>query len=166
MRDNGWRRITLEERLMAIKEFEQKKESMTARDRKIIKFVLYDNLSALAISRRNDPDIICYGSRAKGKQLSPSYILKVVYKHFPYLKKQIKDRTNDKRVQLIMIRKKQESRHIKQCAFCGNQELLEEHHMIPIIMGGTNEEQNLVFLCHDCHAKVSRYQKKLMKKTG
>lgn len=61
----------------------------------------------------------------------------------------------------MRIREKQASHHVKQCAFCGSQNDLEEHHMIPLYMGGTNDDRNLVFLCHDCHKTVSSYQAKL-----
>lgn len=77
MRENGWRRISIDERIRAINEFEQKKESMDIRDRKIAHYILYENLSALAICRKNDPDIICYGNRNVGKPLSAGSILEV-----------------------------------------------------------------------------------------
>ena len=166
MRENGWRRISIDERIRAINEFEQKKESMDIRDRKIAHYILYDNLSALAIYRKNDPDIICYGNRNVGKPLSASSILEVFYRHFPYLKKQTTDRKNDKRVELIRKRQKKKSEHVKQCAFCGSKEKLEEHHMIPLMMGGTNDERNLIFLCHDCHLQVTQYQMILREQAG
>lgn len=161
MRDNGWRTITFEERIHSVKEFEKIKEEICDRDRKILQYFLCDNLSASAISRKNDPDIICIGNRSKGKPLSPGSILKIVYNYFPDLKKPKKNRTDDKRVELIRNRQKKKSAHIKTCAFCGNDDRLEEHHMIPLMMGGTNDERNLIFLCHECHIQVTRYQMEL-----
>ncbi len=163
MRDNGWRTITFEERIHYVKEFDKIKDEISERDRKILQYFLCDNLSASAISRKNDPDIICVGNRNKGKPLSPGSILEIVYKHFPNLKKPKKRRTDDKRVELIRKRQKKKSEHIKACAFCGNNDRLEEHHMIPLMMGGTNDERNLIFLCHDCHILATRYQMELKK---
>lgn len=33
------------------------------------------------------------------------------------------------------------------------QENMECHHITPIVLGGTNELNNLITLCHDCHLK-------------
>ena len=163
MRDNGWRTISFKERIYYEKEYEKIKYKISDRDRKILQYFLYDNLSASAIARKNDPDIVCVGNRAKGKPLSTGSILEIIYKHFPELKKPKKNRTDDKRVELIRKRQKNKSTHIKACAFCGNNCELEEHHMIPLMMGGTNDERNLIFLCHECHIQVTRYQMELKK---
>lgn len=163
MRNNGWRSITIDERMQAIKEFDRIKGNISSRDRKILKYFLCDNLSALAISRKNDPDIICIGNRNVGKPLSSGSILKIVYKYFPNLKKPKQSRIGDKRVELILKRQKKENGHVNACAFCGSKERLEEHHMIPLMMGGTNDERNLIFLCHNCHVQVTKYQMGLRK---
>lgn len=163
MRDNSWRSITIDERMQAIKEFDRIKGNISNRDRKILQYFLCDNLSASAISRKNDPDIICIGNRAIGKPLSNGSILEIVYKYFPNFKKQKQNRIEDKRVELILKRQKKESGHVNVCAFCGSKERLEEHHMIPLMMGGTNDERNLIFLCHDCHVQVTKYQMELRK---
>lgn len=163
MRDNSWRSITIDERMQAIKEFDRIKGNISNRDRKILQYFLCDNLSAAAISRKNDPDIICIGNRAIGKPLSNGSILEIVYKYFPNFKKPKQNRIGDKRVELILKRQKKESGHVNACAFCGSKERLEEHHMIPLMMGGTNDERNLIFLCHDCHVQVTKYQMELRK---
>ena len=160
MRDNGWRSISIDDRLRAISYYDMIKDGICLRDKKILYYILFENLSALAIARRNDPDIVCLGHRSYGKPLSASSILKVFYKYFPHLKRQKKERKN-KRVELIMKRHKSESPHIKACAFCGCSDSLEEHHMIPLMMGGTNDDRNLIFLCHDCHLQVTKYQHEL-----
>lgn len=164
MRENGWRSISLDERLRAMAYFNLIKDDICKRDKKIIYYVLYENLSALAIARRNDPDIVGLGNRSYGKPLSAGSILEVFYKYFPHLKRQRKD-TENKRVELIMKRKKSESPHIKACAFCGCHDRLEEHHMIPLMMGGTNDDRNLIFLCHDCHLQATKYQHDLKKRS-
>lgn len=69
---------------------------------------------------------------------------------------------NKARVELMKKRRSQKNPHIKQCAFCGDTDNLEEHHMIPMFLGGTNDDRNLIFLCHKCHRQVSVYQRKFI----
>lgn len=40
-----------------------------------------------------------------------------------------------------------------ECYICGNnhQHVLQEHHLIPQRLGGSDEEENLVTLCANCH---------------
>jgi hypothetical protein len=40
------------------------------------------------------------------------------------------------------------------CAACGSTKELHHHHLVPKSLGGSNEETNLITLCHECHAKV------------
>lgn len=40
------------------------------------------------------------------------------------------------------------------CEVCGAKENLELHHIIPLSMGGSNDIDNLVCLCHDHHVEV------------
>jgi len=40
------------------------------------------------------------------------------------------------------------------CVACGNKEDLHHHHLIPKVKGGTNEDANLLTLCHSCHKKL------------
>lgn len=47
------------------------------------------------------------------------------------------------------------------CSNCGGTEQLEWHHMIPAILGGTAEAENIICLCHECHQCVSQYHRKL-----
>lgn len=49
----------------------------------------------------------------------------------------------------------------ERCANCGGTERLEWHHMIPAILGGTAEQENMICLCHDCHQAVTAYHRKL-----
>jgi hypothetical protein len=42
------------------------------------------------------------------------------------------------------------------CFFCGSNENLEHHHIIPVSEGGDNSHQNLISLCFSCHKKVHR----------
>lgn len=40
------------------------------------------------------------------------------------------------------------------CRICGSEKNLTVHHMIPVAVGGTSEDWNLITLCHTCHMKV------------
>lgn len=155
----------MSERLRAFKYYESMPErtELEKRDKQILKYFLVDNLCASAIARRNDPAIVCYSNRKRGEQLAGGSILRIIYTHCPYLRLERNDRTKDQRVILTHRRKRTESKHIKQCAFCGSKEDLEEHHMIPIKLGGDSDERNLVFLCHKCHLQVTQYQKQIRK---
>ena len=163
-RNNGWRSISPVERANAIvwlNGFVPANEE-ERRAKKILTYFLCDNLSAQAICRKQDPDIVCYSNRKKGKPLSTTSILRVIYSYFPQFEGRNQNSTmGNKRVELMRKREKQESGHIKQCAFCGSKNNLEEHHMIPLFLGGTNDDDNLIFLCKKCHRSVSNYQAKL-----
>jgi len=49
------------------------------------------------------------------------------------------------------------------CYKCGKQaEGLHEHHIIPLMYGGTNEEELLITLCSSCHRTVELYTMKTL----
>jgi hypothetical protein len=49
------------------------------------------------------------------------------------------------------------------CYKCGKQaEGLHEHHIIPVMYGGTNEEELLMTLCSSCHRTVELYTMKTL----
>ena len=170
IKKHGWR-ITNEQRIKALSflsSFEPKTR-IEHRDKKILKYIFVDNLSASAVSRLNDPDLISTSNRSKGKNLSCVTILRSVYKYFPELERRealYKPKSREARIDLRIKRKKEASKHIRQCAFCGTDKELEEHHMIPLSMGGTNDELNLIFLCKDCHKAVSSYQRSIWSARG
>lgn len=47
------------------------------------------------------------------------------------------------------------------CVACGEQDvgLLEYHHLVPRSAGGSNDERNLLTLCHVCHGLAHGYQR-------
>ena len=51
----------------------------------------------------------------------------------------------------------------KTCAVCGSTENLELHHMIPLDLGGSNDEANLIILCKYCHFQATQYYMKNFK---
>jgi len=164
-RDFGWRRITPSERaqmLIWLDNFIPSNQE-EERAKAILEYFVRDNISAQAIARKRNPKIVCYGNRSKGKPLSTTSILRIIYEYFPDLKSRQKSAKGNKRVELIRKREKEKSPHISQCAFCGESNALEEHHMIPLFMGGTNDDDNLVFLCRACHRRVTKYQQRFKK---
>lgn len=55
------------------------------------------------------------------------------------------------------FRKELKRRLRKTCANCGcdsKERLIEYHHIVPLIHGGTNKLSNIVPLCEDCHIKA------------
>ena len=48
-----------------------------------------------------------------------------------------------------------QERHEYRCGRCHKRRPLEMHHRRPVIHGGTNDPDNLVALCHPCHARHS-----------
>ena len=162
----GWRTIATAERIEAANRIESIPEDTERhiRDKAILKYFVVENMSALRISKLGDPRIVCFSNRAKGKPMTYTSILDVIYMYFPQWKGRNQSRKKDtQRLRLMKKRRTQKSPHIKQCAFCGSKEKLEEHHMIPVFLGGTNDDANLVYLCHDHHKEVTRYQRQLEK---
>lgn len=44
------------------------------------------------------------------------------------------------------------------CSKCGSCNNIDVHHKIPLSKGGTNNIQNLIPLCHECHEKIHGYK--------
>jgi len=47
------------------------------------------------------------------------------------------------------------------CVACGEREAdaLEHHHLVPRAAGGSDDEANLITLCHVCHGKAHGYER-------
>ena len=134
------------------------------RDKVILEKFFIQGLTYTGIAKLKDDRIIGIGNRAKGKPLSPAAIARIVTGYFPELKNvpaKVKRNDYDARNSLKCKRRIIPSEHIRQCAFCGSKDNLEEHHMIPLFMGGNNDERNLIYLCADCHKEVTSYQSEL-----
>jgi 5-methylcytosine-specific restriction endonuclease McrA len=59
-------------------------------------------------------------------------------------------------------RRELEEKRDPDCQMCGrsqsrNDRGLQLHHIVPVLAGGTNHEDNLMFLCHRCHRAVDTY---------
>lgn len=137
------------------------------RNKKVLELYFLKQMSATGIAKMKDPTLVSTSNRSKGKCLSASSILEIVYTYFPEIRNMPpvhKPKHQDERVQLMKKRRRNQSGHLKKCAFCGTEKNLEEHHMIPLCLGGTNDDENLVWLCKGCHRDVSDYQMRLTKK--
>lgn len=42
------------------------------------------------------------------------------------------------------------------CSNCKSEENIEYHHIVPLVLGGTNNMSNITALCHKCH-KAAHY---------
>ena len=130
----------------------------------ILEKFFIDGMNYSAIADCGDQRIVSFSNRGKGKPLSPTSVQKIVIDYFPNLKNvPAKKRQHPERMSLKIRRSKEKSQHVHQCAFCGSHDGLEEHHMIPLELGGTSDDRNLVFLCANCHKQVSAYQGELRK---
>ena len=164
---HGWRSITVQERVEAMVMLNglMPKSKKEQRAKTILELFIRDNYSAQAIARLKHPDVISLGNRSYGKPLTAPAILSVIYEYFPQFRGRNRggNTKDERRISLARKREKEGSPHIKACAHCGSKENLEEHHMIPLQMGGTNDDENLVFLCKLCHSSVTAYQNRLSK---
>ena len=41
------------------------------------------------------------------------------------------------------------------CELCGSRRGLEAHHIIPVVCGGDDREENLICVCQCCHARLT-----------
>lgn len=46
------------------------------------------------------------------------------------------------------------SKHGNRCFNCGSDLYVELHHVVPLFLGGTNRDTNIVPLCYQCHKKA------------
>lgn len=49
---------------------------------------------------------------------------------------------------------------MESCYFCDSEDNIEQHHIVPQRLGGTDAKHNLVEVCHDCHWKLERLYNK------
>jgi 5-methylcytosine-specific restriction protein A len=48
----------------------------------------------------------------------------------------------------------------QKCDLCGKSPIIPEiHHVVPVTKGGTNTADNLLALCHECHANADKKTK-------
>ncbi len=94
----------------------------------------------------------------QGKPMSTRRIQQILTEYFPEFhiqtthKKQRKEqkiRNEQNIIRQIMITSE------SSCGKCGCKENLQLHHIIPITLGGNNDDVNLIILCDNCHRKIT-----------
>ena len=136
------------------------------RDLVILKYAYVDNMSAQAIARLHDRRLVCLGNRRSYKNdgyLTGEYIAKIIASYGLVHEKR-KDYTTvknyERRKKLTQEREKGIIGKPNICGCCGSTERLELHHIIPMAEGGTEDFYNLLYLCHDCHMKITQTWRK------
>lgn len=57
------------------------------------------------------------------------------------------------------LRKHMIAKHGQVCMRCGYHGYVEMHHIIPVSMGGAQEEYNVLLLCEKCHMDEQGWKK-------
>lgn len=124
------------------------------RNKEILELYFIDGYGAREISEMN-----LFKSR-NGGYLGKRMIQLIVKEHFPDVfakrdkpesKKSIKRKVS-KNVSRI-----REGFNAQMCCKCGSFLEVEMHHMIPVDIGGTDDIENLMPLCEECHREYTLY---------
>ena len=103
---------------------------------------------------------------SRGKPMSTRNIQIIFFSYFPELQRKRREKNNGN-AEKKKIRQEQTKlkRKINQCICyrCGSASNLEIHHMIPVSMGGTNADGNVIILCHKCHEEATKYLQNITK---
>ena len=65
--------------------------------------------------------------------------------------------TSDDKKGWFKVREKVFEKYGRYCSMCGSEQNVQVHHKIPIRDGGTNELENLIPLCRDCHQEIHHF---------
>ena len=173
---NEW--LEFRERLTKLKrQNEQNKNSVKKsdkyiceRDIKILEELIVNMKSTaeLAYLGRNNESYSWLKSN-QNKPISVRRIQQILTTYYPEFHIQ-KTHKQERPERLIRTEQKRIKAHlIKErgfCGWCGSTEHLDLHHMIPIFLGGTNDDCNLIFMCEKCHQIHTNYVKKLYEYGG
>ena len=88
-------------------------------------------------------------------------IQNIVSKHFPEVKQYRKHNPENEKRREHFAYLREHGVEKRFCAKCGSTENLEFHHEIPLDMGGTTCDENIVVLCRSCHHRVTAYHRKM-----
>lgn len=90
----------------------------------------------------------------QGKPICARRIQQIMKEHFPQWRQYTpKGKIKGRKVHVSMTKGINKTL----CARCGSSEDIELHHMIPLALGGTTEEPNLICLCRKCHHETTMY---------
>lgn len=129
------------------------------RNKRIYEYAFLDNKNCVAIARINDPLLVALGNRSRGRPLSAESIWAICRAFAPEVveyRKQKKQSANTKK-RLALAKSVRDGEIDKsQCFFCGTWERIELHHIVPLKSGGTNDPDNIISVCYNCHKKLHR----------
>ena len=128
------------------------------RNKRILEYAFIKDMNPMTIYRLQDPLLVGLGNRSRGKPLSSESIRDICKDFAP----EIRQFRTGHRSKPIMKRRTALYRQRQQgkinrptvCATCGSKKEIEQHHIIPLKAGGTDDYFNLISLCHDCHMKL------------
>lgn len=129
-----------------------------SRDRKVLELAFIHGLTTTEIVAvaKNDNELVSRNHRPLSRRRIQQIILQYVPDANAYQDHSQKGKSRKDHSSFAWHHKKE------RCANCGSTERLEWHHMIPAVLGGTAEPENMICLCHDCHQDVTAYHRKIM----
>ena len=135
------------------------------RDKKILYEIIFNNKTTaqLGYLAKTDNNYNWLKSN-QGKPMSCRRIQQILTKYYPEFHIWKTHRLNRKDQKLRNKANLVRNKLIKEnafCGWCGATEKLDLHHMLPIFLGGTSDERNLIFLCEKCHAIHTQYIRSL-----
>ena len=138
------------------------------RDSKILTEIIINQKSTaeLAYLARTNDEYSWLKSN-QGKPISVRRIQQILTDYFPEFHIQTTHKQNNPRMKArheqLRLRKMMITEN-SCCAICSSKENLELHHMIPLAIGGDNDDRNLIILCKCCHKQVSNYDNIIINK--
>lgn len=128
------------------------------RNKRILEYAFIKDMNTVQIARLNDPLLIGMGNRSRGKPLDAKSIWSICMRFAPEVKEYRESRQakpiTKRRNKLYRKRQRGDIKRPDVCATCGGTDGIEQHHIIPLKAGGTDDYFNLISLCHDCHMKL------------
>lgn len=129
------------------------------RDKDICVLILAHDLNSAQIERLHHNRFVRWTRNGKTSEpLTSRGIRSIFYKHFPELRRNrgysATTENTKRRYEFYTSREHLLNGRPKVCAFCGSDDDLRVHHIIPICDGGENTPYNLMYLCEDCHRAI------------
>lgn len=159
-RYNCGRRISHELYLSLVERLDnwQPKNKEEERNKAICELAIIDNKTSGEIERMKNPQFVSYAHRNYGELLSDRSISGIILKFAPELNRKNKQQAKQS-VKQWKVRKeawniKSELKKPKICGCCGTDKNLRLHHILPVAIGGTNDNYNLIYMCHECHISL------------
>jgi len=124
------------------------------RNKEILELYFIDGYGAREIAEMN-----LFKSRSDGT-LGKRMIQLIVKEYFPdVFAKRDKPMNKEKRQNIAAknIQKTRERFNPQMCCECGSFLDVDMHHMLPVDLGGTDDIENLMPLCEECHHRKTLY---------